>query len=105
MMKTRCSKYIRCDLPSGGQQHLLKCLSLLYNTLLMMLVCALFISIHSGKDNTITMQYNFMIGELLLLLLLKEYSRSHVTCKELCPFQTKTHDNSIVVRVTRLNTK
>ena len=33
-------------------------------------------------------QYNFMFGELLLLL--KGHSRSHVTCKALCPFQTKT---------------
>ena len=32
-------------------------------------------------------QYNFMVGELLLLL--KGHSRSHVTCKALYPFQTK----------------
>ena len=32
-----------------------------------------------------------MIGELLPLL--KGHSRSHVTCKALCPFQPKTHSN------------
>ena len=39
-----------------------------------------------GKDNTL--QYKFMTGELLLLL--KGRSRSYVSCKALCPFQTKT---------------
>ena len=38
-----------------------------------------------------TLQYNFIIVELLLLL--NGHSRSHVTCKALRPFQTKTHSN------------
>ena len=37
------------------------------------------------------MQYTFMIGELLPLL--KGDSRSRVTVKAVCPFQTKTHSN------------
>ena len=40
-------------------------------------------TIHNGKDNKI--EYNSMIGESLLLL--KGHSRSHVTCKALCPFK------------------
>ena len=43
-------------------------------------------------------QYSFMIGESLLLL--KGHSRSHVTCKVLCPFQTKTQCYKIEYKVT-----
>ena len=38
------------------------------------------------------MQCNFMLVELLLLLL-EGHSRSHVTCKVQCRFQTKTQSN------------
>ena len=38
-----------------------------------------------GKNNTI--QFNVMVGELLLML--KGISRSHVTCTALCHFRTK----------------
>ena len=51
-------------------------------------------TIHYEKANI--MQYNFMIGELLLLL--KGHSRSHVRRYALLAFQTKT---VIVVRVIR----
>ena len=56
-------------------------------------------TLHNGNDNTI--YYNSMIGESLLLL--KGHSRSHMTCKALCPFQLKCV--VVIVKVTRLNTK
>ena len=42
-----------------------------------------------------------MIGESQQLL--KGHSRSHITCKALCPFQLKCI--IVVIRFTRLNTK
>jgi len=58
-----------------------------YTTIIVQLIMGKIIHYIIGK----ILQYNVMIVEFLLLL--KGRSRSHVTCKALYPFRTKTHSN------------